>query len=81
VNSLSMEVGGLRRDPLSLEALIDAGRAEGVKSFQADELFQAHRTIVELGAAKAAVALFNRKEPVSPKGGPVAEGLSRLRYT
>ncbi len=50
-----------------------AGRAEGVKSFEADELAQAHRTIAELEAeleiAKAAVALFNGEEPVSPKGG------------
>jgi transposase len=55
------------------QALIDAGRAEGVKSFEADELAQAHRTIAELEAeleiTKAAVALFNGEEPVSPKGG------------
>jgi transposase-like protein len=55
------------------QALIDAGRAEGVKSFEADELAQAHRTIAELETelemVKAAVALFNGEEPVSPKGG------------
>src|ERR1700724_4451928 len=55
------------------QALIDAGRAEGVKSFEADELAQAHKTIAELEAeleaVKAAVALFNGEEPVSPKGG------------
>ena len=55
------------------QALIDAGRAEGIKSFEADELAQAHRTILELEAeleiTKAAVALFNGEEPVSPKGG------------
>ena len=55
------------------QALIDAGRAEGIKSFEADELAQAHRTIAELEAeleaVKAAVALFNGEEPVSPKGG------------
>jgi transposase-like protein len=55
------------------QALIDAGRAEGVKSFEADELAQAHKTIAELEAeleiTKAAVALFNGEEPVSPKGG------------
>jgi transposase-like protein len=55
------------------QALIDAGRAEGIKSFEADELAQAHRTIAELEAeldiTKAAVALFNGEEPVSPKGG------------
>jgi len=55
------------------QALIDAGRAEGTKSFEADELAQAHRTIAELEAeleiTKAAVALFNGEDPVSPKGG------------
>jgi transposase-like protein len=55
------------------QALIDAGRAEGIKSFEADELAQAQRTIAELEAeleiTKAAVALFNGEEPVSPKGG------------
>jgi transposase-like protein len=55
------------------QALIDAGRAEGVKSFEADELAQAQRTIAELEAeleiTKAAVALFNGEEPVPPKGG------------
>ena len=55
------------------QALIDAGRSEGVKSFEADELAQAHKTIAELEAeleiTRAAVALFNGEEPVSPKGG------------
>jgi len=55
------------------QALIDAGRAEGVKSFEADELAQARKTIAELEAeleaVKAASALFNGEEPISPKGG------------
>jgi transposase-like protein len=55
------------------QALIDAGRAEGIKSFEADELAQAHKTIAELEAeleaVKAASALFNGEEPISPKGG------------
>lgn len=55
------------------QALIDAGLAEGLKSFEADDLAQAHKTIVELEAeleaVKAASALFNGEEPVSPKGG------------
>jgi len=55
------------------QALIDAGRTEGVKSFEADELAQAHRTIAELEAeleiVKAAAALFNGEEAVGPKGG------------
>jgi transposase-like protein len=75
VSSLSKELG-VSEGTLSLwkrQALIDAGRAEGIKSFEADELAQAHRTIAELEAeleaVKAAVALFNGEEPVSPKGG------------
>jgi transposase-like protein len=55
------------------QALIDAGRAEGTKSFEADELAQALKTIAELEAeleiTKAAVALFNGEEAVGPKGG------------
>jgi transposase-like protein len=55
------------------QAMIDAGRAEGVKSFEADELAQARRTIeeleAELAAVKAASALFNGEEPVGPKDG------------
>jgi transposase-like protein len=75
VSSLSEELG-VSEGTLYLwkrQALIDAGRAEGVKSFEADELAQAHKTIAELEAeleaVKAAVALFNGEEPVSPKGG------------
>ena len=68
------------------QALIDAGRAEGIKSFEADELAQAHRTIAELEAeleiTKAAVALFNGEEPVSPKGGArLPKALSNLGYS
>jgi hypothetical protein len=37
------------------QALIDVGRAEGVKSFEADELAQAHRTIADLEAELGAV--------------------------
>jgi transposase-like protein len=55
------------------QALIDAGRAEGIKSFEADELAQAQKTIAELEAeleaVKAASALFNGEEPVTPKDG------------
>ena len=55
------------------QALIDADLAEGVKSFESDDLARAHKTIVELEAeleaVKAASALFNGEEPVSPKGG------------
>ena len=75
VSSLSKELG-VSDATLYLwkrQALIDAGRAEGIKSFEADELAQAHRTIAELEAeleaVKAAVALFNGEEPVHPKGG------------
>ena len=55
------------------QALIDAGLKPGTKSFEVDELEQARRTIeeleAELAAVKAATALFNGEEPVSPKGG------------
>jgi len=55
------------------QALIDAGDADGVKSFEVDELAQARRTIAELEAeleaVKAASALFSGQEAVSPKGG------------
>src|ERR1700730_8806857 len=55
------------------QALIDAGLRPGTKSVEVDELAQAHRTITELeaelAAVKAASALFNGEEPVSPKGG------------
>lgn len=55
------------------QALIDAGRAEGIKSFEADELARAQQTIAELEAeleaVRAASALFNAEERVSPKGG------------
>ncbi len=55
------------------QALIDAGLKEGTKSIEVDELAQARKTIeeleAELAAVKAASALFNGEEPVSPKGG------------
>jgi len=55
------------------QALIDAGRKDGTKSFEADELAQAHQRIAELEdeleITRAAVALFNGEEPVGPKGG------------
>ena len=55
------------------QALIDAGLKPGTKSVEVDELGQARRTIVELeaelAAVKAASALFNGEEPVSPKAG------------
>jgi transposase-like protein len=75
VSSLAKEVG-VSEATLYLwkrQTLIDAGRAEGVKSFEADELAQAHKTIAELEAeleiTRAAVAIFNGEEPVAPKGG------------
>ena len=75
VSSLSPELGVSEATlyKWKRQALIDAGRAEGVKSFEADELAQAHKTIAELEAeleaVKAASALFNGEEPISPKGG------------
>jgi hypothetical protein len=53
--------------------LIDAGLKPGIKSIVVDELAQAPLTVeeleAELAAVKAASALFNGEEPVSPKGG------------
>jgi transposase-like protein len=75
VRSLAVELG-VSEATLYLwrrQALIDAGRAEGVKSFEADELAQARQTIAELETelevVKAASALFDGEEPVGPKGG------------
>jgi transposase-like protein len=75
VSSLSREFG-VSEATLYLwkrHAFVDAGQREGTKSFEADELAQAYKTIAELGAeleiTKAAVALFNGEEPVPPKGG------------
>jgi transposase-like protein len=74
VSSLAKEIG-VSEATLYLwrrQALIDAGRAEGVKSFEADELAQAQKTIAELEAELEAVrtasALFNGEEVVGPKG-------------
>jgi hypothetical protein len=53
-------------------ALIDAGRADGVKSFEADELAQAHRTIAELEITRAAGAIFNGEDTVGPNLAPPA---------
>jgi transposase len=57
------------------QALIDAGRRPGAKSFEADPLLQARRRIkeleAELKAVKAASALFE-------EGGADPKGSSRL---
>jgi transposase-like protein len=54
------------------QALIDAGRRPGAKSYEADPLAAARRRIKELEAelklVKAASALFDEAERVSPKG-------------
>ena len=53
------------------QALIDADRKPGVKSFEPDELDRARRRIKDLEAelelVKAASALFNGEEVVPPK--------------
>jgi transposase-like protein len=55
------------------QALIDADLKSGVKSIEVDELAQAQRTIEELEAelalVRAAAAIFNGEEPISPKAG------------
>ncbi|HUC36358.1 MAG TPA: transposase [Acidimicrobiales bacterium] len=54
------------------QALIDANRKPGLKSFEPDELARARRRIKdlekELEMVKAASALFDGKEVVRPKG-------------
>jgi transposase-like protein len=54
------------------QALIDAGRKPGLKSYEPDELARSRRRIKDLEAelelVKAASALFNGKEVVRPKG-------------
>jgi transposase len=54
------------------QALIDAGRKAGIKSYEPDALARARRRIKELEAelemVKAAAALFNGQEVVRPKG-------------
>lgn len=54
------------------QALIDAGRKPGTKSFEPDELARAKRRIkdleAELAMVKAASALFNGEEVIRPKG-------------
>jgi transposase-like protein len=55
------------------QALIDHDLLPGAKSFDVDELAQARRTIQELEEeleiTRAAAAIFNGEEPISPKGG------------
>jgi transposase len=55
------------------QSQIDHDLRPGVKSIDVDELAQALRTIEELEAeleiTRAAVAIFNGEEPISPKGG------------
>ena len=72
--SLSKGIRCFRGDPLSLEApgaLVDAGLREGVKSFEADELTQAYKTIAELEADMEATVLCNargcRRQGLSPR--------------
>jgi len=54
------------------QALVDAGRKAGIKSYEPDELARARRRIgeleAELEAVKAASALFNGEEVIHPKG-------------
>jgi transposase-like protein len=56
------------------QALIDAGRKSGIKSYEPDELARARKRIkeaeleAELELVKAASALFNGEEVIRPKG-------------
>jgi transposase len=60
------------------QALIDAGRRPGLKSYEPDELARARRRIkeleTELEAVKAASALFSGQEVIPPKGSPPSSG-------
>jgi transposase len=55
------------------QTFIDHDLLPGAKSFDVDELAQARRTIeeleLELEITRAAAAIFNGEEPISPKGG------------
>ena len=90
VSSLSEELGVSEGtlDPWKRQALIDAPWSEGIKSFETDELAQAHRTIAELEAeleaVEAAVACSTRRSPSAPKAvpdwpRPEQSGLQRAR--
>jgi transposase len=54
------------------QALVDAGRKSGIKSYEPDELAKARHRIkeleTELEMVKAASALFNGEEVPRPKG-------------
>jgi transposase-like protein len=54
------------------QALVDAGRKPGIKSYEPDEMAKARRRIkeleTELEMVKAASALFNGDEVFRPKG-------------
>jgi transposase len=54
------------------QALIDAGQGPGLKSYEADRLAHARRRIKdledELKLVKAASAIFDETEVISPKG-------------
>jgi transposase-like protein len=54
------------------QALVDAGQRPGTKSYDADPLVAARRRVKELEAelklVKAASALFEEADKVSPKG-------------
>ncbi len=54
------------------QALVDAGRKSGIKSYEPDELARARRRIheleAELEAVRTASALFSGEEVVLPKG-------------
>jgi len=67
-----LRVGGGTLYRWRRQALIDAGQSAGVKSYEADRLAQARRRIKDLEAelklVKAASALFEEGQTISPKG-------------
>ena len=74
VKDLSAELGiaGVTLYKWRRQALIDAGDAPGVKSYEADRLAQARRKIKdledELTLVKTAARLYEEIEAISPKG-------------
>ena len=67
-----LEVSSATLHRWKAQALIDAGRTPGQKSYQPDELARARQRIKDLEAelelVKAASALFNGEEVIRPKG-------------
>ena len=72
VSSLSKELG-VSEATLYLwkrQAPIGAGRAQDVKSFEADELAQAHKTIAGRAGSRQGATALRREEPIARRRRP-----------